>query len=75
MYTLALSGVYNSDFIWHFGKLPFPTHYGNLFKEFGGKSKKIHNWKNKDHFWIGNDSLIRRPGGAYIKHSTHVLLE
>ena len=31
-----------SDFIWDFGKLPFPTHLGKYFLESGKISVKIH---------------------------------
>ena len=30
----------SSDFIWDFGMLPFPFHFGKSFKEFGKKSQK-----------------------------------
>ena len=31
-----------SDFIWDFGKLPFPTHLGNYFFKIGKIRAKIH---------------------------------
>ena len=31
-----------SDFIWNFGKLPFPTHLGKYFIEIGKIRAKIH---------------------------------
>ena len=31
-----------SDFIWDFGKLPFPLHLGKLFKDFGKITPEIH---------------------------------
>ena len=31
-----------SDFIWHFGKLPFPTHLGKYFIKIGKIRAKIH---------------------------------
>ena len=31
-----------SDFIWDFGKLPFPLHLGKFFKDFGKIIPKIH---------------------------------
>ena len=31
-----------SDFIWDFGKLPFPFHLGKIFKDFGKMIPKIH---------------------------------
>ena len=32
----------NSDFIWEFGKLPFPTHLGKYFIKIGKIRAKIH---------------------------------
>ena len=32
----------SSDFIWDFGKLPFPTHLGKYFIEIGKIRAKIH---------------------------------
>ena len=49
-----------SDFIWDFGKLPFPEHLGKYFIKIGTISAKIHEIGKKGHFWIGNDSYIRR---------------
>ena len=34
--------VYNYDFIWDFGKLPFPTHLGKYFIKIGKIRAKIH---------------------------------
>ena len=31
-----------SDFIWDFGKLPFPTHFGKYFIKIGKIRAKIH---------------------------------
>ena len=31
-----------SDFIWDFGKLPFPTHLGKYYIKIGKKRAKIH---------------------------------
>ena len=48
-----------SDFIWDFGKLPFPTHLGKYFIKIGKIRAKIHEiGKIKAIFWIGNDSHI-----------------
>ena len=35
-------GARVSDFIWDFGKLPFPTHLGKYFIKFGKIRAKIH---------------------------------
>ena len=32
----------DSDFIWDFGKLPFPTHLGKYYIKIGKKRAKIH---------------------------------
>ena len=46
----------SSDFIWGFGKLPFPEYLGKYSIKIGKVSAKIHEiWENKGHFWIGND--------------------
>ena len=40
-----LTGTYMygiSEFIWDFGKLPFPSHLGKYFNEIGKISAKIH---------------------------------
>ena len=34
--------LYSSDFIWDFGKLPFPKHLGKHFIKIGKISAKIH---------------------------------
>ena len=47
-----------SDFIWDFGKLPFPSHLGKYIIKIGKIStKQTWNWENKGHFWIGNDGM------------------
>ena len=33
---------YSSDFIWDFGKLPFPSYLGKYFMKIGKISTKIH---------------------------------
>ena len=33
---------FHSDFIWDFGKLPFPTHLGKYFIKIGKLRAKIH---------------------------------
>ena len=33
---------YGSEFIWDFGKLPFPSHLGKYFNKIGKISAKIH---------------------------------
>ena len=37
-----MQGTYISDFIWDFGKLPFPSHLGKYFIKSGKISAKIH---------------------------------
>ena len=37
-----LVAVFISDFIWDFGKLPFPTHLGKYFIKIGKIRAKIH---------------------------------
>ena len=50
-----------SDFIWDFGKLPFPVHLRKYFINIGKISAKVHEiGKIKAIFLIGNDSHIRR---------------
>ena len=34
--------IVHSDFIWDFGKLPFPTHLGKYFIKIGKIRAKIH---------------------------------
>ena len=47
-----------SDFIWVFGKLPFPLHLEIFFKEFGKKIPKIHKiGKIKTIFGLGMTPL------------------
>ena len=63
---MMMKSLYNvNDFIWNFWKLPFPSHLGKYIIKIGIICTKIHeigkiNWVNKGHFWIGNDSHIRR---------------
>ena len=40
-FVLSFKNMF-SDFIWDFGKLPFPSHLGNFFNDFGEKIPKIH---------------------------------
>ena len=57
-YDIVIRLVPDSDFIWDFGKLPFPTHLGKYIIKIGKIRAKIHEI-NKGHFRIGNDSHIR----------------
>ena len=41
-YSFTLLVSYISDFIWDFGKLPFPSHLGKIFTKIGKISTKIH---------------------------------
>ena len=40
-----------------FREATFSLTFGKKIEHFG---KNPQNWENKNHFWIGNDSLIRR---------------
>ena len=57
VYSNAPYIVY-SDFIGHFGKLPFPSHFGKYILKIGKISSKIHEIGKIGHFWIGNDSRL-----------------
>ena len=51
-----------SDFIWDFGKLPFPLHLGKFFKELGKKIPKIHKiGKIKTILRLGMTPLAKWP--------------
>ena len=39
---MTTSTIVTSDFIWDFGKLPFPTHLGKYFMKIGKIRAKIH---------------------------------
>ena len=40
--SFTLDGMIFSDFIWDFGKLPFPTHLGKYFIKIGKIRAKTH---------------------------------
>ena len=47
-----------SDFIWDFGKLPFPSHLGKYIIKIGKISTKIHKiWKIKAIFGLGMTTI------------------
>ena len=50
--------ITHSDLTWDFGKPPFLLHFGKIFHK--KNPQNTQNWENKDPFWIGNDSRIRR---------------
>ena len=56
--------MYISDFNCDFRKVQFLSHLGKYFIKIEKISaKNTCNWENKGHFWIGNDSHIRRKNG------------
>ena len=53
-----------SDFIWDFGKLPFPTHLGKYFIKIGKIRAKIHeNGKIKAIFGLGMTPIYGLKNG------------
>ena len=60
-YDIEFKAIAYSDFICDFRKLPFPSHLGKYFIKIGkNKCENTRNWEDKGHFWIGNDTHIRR---------------
>ena len=56
-----------SDFIWDFGKLPFPEHLGEYFIKTGKISAKIHEiWKIKAIFGLGMSPIYGGKNGQKI---------
>ena len=69
-----MSSVYISDFIWDFGKLPFPTHLGKYFIKIGKIRAKIHEiGKIKAIFGLGMTPIYGLKNGQ-IK-SLYIQLE
>ena len=53
-----------SEFIWDFGKLPFPSHLGKYFNKIGKISAKIHEiGKIKAIFGLGMTSIYGLKNG------------
>ena len=64
----------SSDFIWDFGKLPFPTHLGKYFIKIGKIRAKIHEiGKIKAIFGLGMTPIYGLKNGQ-IKSLGHSLL-
>ena len=56
--------ISSSDFIWDFGKLPFPTHLGKYFIKIGKIRAKIHEiGKIKAIFWLGMTPIYGLKNG------------
>ena len=74
----------SSDFIWDFGKLPFPTHLGKYFIKIGKIRAKIHEiGKIKAIFGLGMTPIyglkngqiksLTSNGAPGVSHVTHAL--
>ena len=62
----------NSDFIWDFGKLPFPTHLGKYFIKIGKIRAKIHEiGKIKAIFGLGMTPIYGLKNGQIISLAKH----
>ena len=71
------SVLYTSDFIWDFGKLPFPTHLGKYFIKIGKIRAKIHEiGKIKAIFGLGMTPIYGLKNGEIksLYTKTHVTL-
>ena len=63
-----------SDFIWDFGKLPFPTHLGKYFIKIGKIRAKIHEiGKIKAIFGLGMTPIYGLKNGQIKSLICHVL--
>ena len=63
-----------SDFIWDFGKLPFPTHLGKYFIEIGKIRAKIHEiGKIKAIFGLGMTPIYGLKNGQIKSLETVVI--
>ena len=66
----------SSDFIWDFGKLPFPAHLGKYFIKIGKIRAKIHEiGKIKAIFGLGMTPIYgqRKRGSSVVRHLPLVL--
>ena len=69
-----MHSLVSSDFIWDFGKLPFPTHLGKYFIEIGKIRAKIHeSGKIKAIFGLGMTPIYSLKNGQ-IKSLVRVSL-
>ena len=68
--------VNTSDFIWDFGKLPFPAHLGKYFIKIGKIRAKIHEiGKIKAIFGLGMTPTYGLKNGQIKSLNTHRILE
>ena len=66
--------ISTSDFIWDFGKLPFPTHLGKYFIKIGKIRAKIHEiGKIKAIFGLGMTPIYGLKNGQIKSLSTSVI--
>ena len=69
----TMDHVGHSDFIWDFGKLPFPTHLGKYFIKIGKIRAKIHEiGKIKAIFGLGMTPIYGLKNGQ-IKSLGHIV--
>ena len=65
-----------SDFIWNFGKLPFPTHLGKYFIKIGKIRAKIHEiGKIKTIFGLGMTPIYGLKNGQIKSLEVDGILE
>ena len=66
----------SSDFIWDFGKLPFPTHLRKYFIKIGKIRAKIHEiGKIKDIFGLGMTPIYGLKNGQIKSLDSHGFIE
>ena len=74
--TYVKQSLYNSgcsDFIWEFGKLPFPTHLGKYFIKIGKIRAKIHEiGKIKAIFGLGMTPIYGLKNGQIKSLGCHL---
>ena len=64
-----------SEFIWDFGKLPFPSHLGKYFNKIGKISAKIHEiGKIKTILGLGMTPIYGLKNGQIKSLVTHCVL-
>ena len=65
--------IHASDFIWDFGKLPFPTHLGKYFIKIGKIRAKIHEiGKIKAIFGLGMTPIYGLKNGQIISLHAYI---
>ena len=68
--------VHVSDFIWDFGKLPFPTHLGKYFIKIGKIRAKIREiGKIKAIFGLGMTPIYGLENGQIKSLHVHIILQ